>query len=82
MLKSRTELKEIGIIEDIVCNKCGNSCKVVDCENYFSCAELVVHWGYGSGHDGEVHEAHLCEQCWEQIIKDFKYSDLVAENQL
>lgn len=25
---------------------------------------LTAHWGYGSKHDGERYEVHLCEECF------------------
>jgi len=78
MLKTKIEKRKVEVTKDILCNKCRNSCKA----GYgFEYAELKVHWGYGSTRDGEVHEAHLCQNCWEDIIKDFKHSDLIAENQ-
>jgi len=81
MIRKEHETKNVEVIKDVLCNKCGASCKAIDCDN-FNCAELKVHWGYGSTyHDGEIHEAHLCEQCWEGIVKEFKIPDLVVENQ-
>lgn len=79
MIQKETETKNVEVIKDILCNKCGNSCKGQACDG-FECAELRAHWGYGSKRDGEVHEAHLCEKCWEEISTIFKHSDLVAEN--
>jgi hypothetical protein len=81
MIHKEKETQYVDIIKDIICNKCGNSCKATDCNN-FVYASLNVHWGYGSvEHDGEVHEAHLCEKCWENIVATFKFSDLVATEQ-
>jgi hypothetical protein len=80
MIRKEQETKTIEVIKDVLCNKCGKSCRCHD-NHDFVCASLSVHWGYGSTRDGEVHEAHLCESCWETITKDFTYSDLVAENQ-
>lgn len=82
MIRKQIEAQKVEVIKDILCNKCGNSCKKDLEYESFEFASLQVHWGYSSvGHDGEVHEAHLCEQCWEGIVKEFKHSDLVAENQ-
>jgi hypothetical protein len=81
MLRKEQETQNIEVVKDILCNKCGNSCKGLEPQS-FEFALLSVHWGYGStNRDGEVHEAHLCQTCWEEIVKEFKHSDLVAENQ-
>lgn len=81
MIKKENETQNVKVVKDVLCNKCGNSCKGLEPES-FEFASLQVHWGYGSfKHDGEIHEAHLCESCWEELIKGFKHSDLVAENQ-
>ena len=83
MIKKEQETQIVEIIKDVLCNKCGNSCKKFDgLVTSFEFAELKVYWGYFSiDRDGEVHEAHLCQNCWEGIVKEFKHSDLVAENQ-
>jgi hypothetical protein len=73
MIQKEKQTRGIEIIKDVLCNKCGISCKEF--------SSLMAHWGYGSTRDGEVHEAHLCETCWEEIVKDFKHTDLVADNQ-
>lgn len=80
MIQKVSQLKEIPSVVDVLCNKCGKSCSSAE-EHYFSYASLTVHWGYGSTRDGQVHEAQLCENCWAEIIKGFKHSDLVAEDQ-
>lgn len=81
MISKEHKTKKVEVIKDILCNKCGNSCKKPhECMEF---ATLSVHWGYFSkSRDGEVHEAHLCQNCWEDITKEFKHSDLVAENKI
>jgi hypothetical protein len=84
MIRKEQETQNIEVIKDILCNKCGKSCKKHEgFEESFSFADLNVHWGYFSddNRDGEVHEAHLCQSCWEGIVATFKHSDLVSENQ-
>ena len=52
--------KEIDVLQDMICDICGKSCKVGS--NYIS-LDLFVCWGYGSNHDGENWEAEVCETC-------------------
>jgi hypothetical protein len=80
MIKTKIEKRKVEVTKDIACNSCGQSCKAVSGQS-FSYALLSAHWGYSSNRDGEIHTAHLCEACWEKIIKWFKISDLVADNQ-
>jgi hypothetical protein len=83
MIKKEQEIKNIETIKDVICNNCGNSTKKHDGFNgSFAFAVLNVSWGYFSDNrDGEVHEAHLCQTCWEHIVSTFKHSDLVATDQ-
>lgn len=50
--------------EDIVCDKCGQSCRDKMNMN-FEFVQLVAYWGYGSGKDTEKHEAEVCEKCYD-----------------
>ena len=73
-----TVTKEETIIDDIVCNKCGNKIKsgaeiaenVPDsiCEDY---VEINASFGYFSNFhkDGEKHQFHLCEKCYLELEK-------------
>lgn len=56
----------------VVCNKCGRSLKVEDGylkEGSFS-AEAV--FGYFSRKDGITHRFDLCEDCYDEMISQFK----------
>lgn len=70
MRKTKKIQKEVEVIEDYICNKCGKSTKEQSCGNY-ECANLTAYWGYGSKRDGQEHEAHLCEKCYDEFIKSF-----------
>ncbi len=64
--KSRNELSKV------LCNKCGKMLKVrngIIMEGNFS---IEYNWGYFSDRDCERHIIDLCEECYNQIIKDFK----------
>lgn len=49
-------------VVDIVCDVCGQSTRVDGFGLQFG--TLQAHWGYGSKHDGERYEVHLCEMCF------------------
>ncbi len=65
--------------EDILCDKCGKSCRDSEGMNH-EYAEIEAHWGFGSGKDGEAHEAQVCEKCYDGLgikpaIKDYLFGD-------
>lgn len=53
-------------LEDILCDKCGKSCRDDEGMN-FECAELSVHWGYGSKKDLHHDTAQICEPCYDAL---------------
>jgi hypothetical protein len=38
---------------------------------------LTAHWGYGSKHDGERYEVHLCEQCFFSTLSTLRRQRMV-----
>ncbi|KKM03547.1 hypothetical protein LCGC14_1773430 [marine sediment metagenome] len=57
----------IRALIDVLCDRCGKSCK---CPlGNVEAALLGAHWGYSSGKDTEIHEAHLCEDCYDETVK-------------
>jgi hypothetical protein len=57
---------EIEAVMDVVCDVCLLSTQVTN--GGFQFATLQAHWGYGTKHDGERYELHLCEGCFFQTI--------------
>lgn len=63
----------------IICNKCGRELS--------GNAELLkegvctveVDWGYFSRKDGENHQFHLCEECYDVLIKSFRVPVRIRE---
>lgn len=56
-------------LDDILCDICGKSCKVVFGSNpedfNFNYAKISAHFGFGSTeHDGEAYESEVCESCF------------------
>ena len=64
--------QEVEITKDIICNKCGNSCKG-DVGNYNGLIEVVVTGAYDSTHltDGKNYVFSMCEECLSEMIKTF-----------
>ena len=57
-----TEKVEVDTVTDVVCDVCLTSTRLAGEGLEF--ATLKAHWGYGSQHDGERYELHLCESCF------------------
>ena len=68
------ETREVltAITKDIICNKCGNSCRGI--ANYCGLIETCVEGNYDSTilEDGKKYEFSLCEKCLDNLFKDFK----------
>lgn len=68
-------MKVIGTVEiegvsDVVCDVCRLTTRVNGGGLQF--ATLQAYWGYGSKHDGERWEIHLCEDCFFQAVAGLK----------
>lgn len=61
---------EVETVTDIVCDVCGESTRVEHGGHQFG--TLKAHWGYGTTHDGERYEVHLCELCFFQALANLK----------
>lgn len=61
---------EIETITDVVCDVCRRSTRISTGAHQFG--TLQAHWGYGTGHDGERYELHLCEYCFFQTLASVK----------
>lgn len=79
---------EVPYPSKLTCNKCSNTiwtAETAEQDDYglpvawdVSYFEANQKWGYGSPKDGEVHEFHLCEPCYDELIKTFKVPVSVA----
>ena len=60
---------------DVLCDVCGDSTRV---EGYgLQFGALRASWGYGSAHDGEHYEVHLCEQCFFRTLSGLRRERIV-----
>tara|TARA_R110000796_G_scaffold252646_1_gene390334 strand:- start:35060 stop:35437 length:378 start_codon:yes stop_codon:yes gene_type:complete len=65
-----TEMVEIETVTDVQCDVCLCSTQVTSGGLEF--ATLQAHWGYGTRHDGERYELHLCEDCFFLTVANLK----------
>lgn len=64
--------KDNNELSKVCCNKCGKKMKVkngIIMEGNFS---VEYNWGYFSNKDCERHIIDLCEECYDNIIEEFK----------
>jgi len=62
-------------VSDVRCDVCGEGTRI---EGYgLQFGTLRANWGYGSAHDGERYELHLCEPCFFRTISDLKRERMV-----
>lgn len=81
MLEKTTEMREVATIKDVICNKCGRSCRVEDrVSSGFVCVEIRVHWGFFSHKDLASHQSHICEGCYDKLVAGFVIPPVVREH--
>ncbi|MBN2976405.1 hypothetical protein [Pseudomonas lactucae] len=61
---------EVETVTDVVCDVCRCSTLLDTGGHQFGI--LQAHWGYGTAHDGERYELHLCEDCFFQALACLK----------
>ncbi len=65
-----TERVEVESVVDVTCDVCDTSTRIE--ESGYQFGTLQAHWGYGTQHDGERYEMHLCEHCFFQALANLK----------
>lgn len=70
-----TAMEQSESVSDVLCDVCGCSTRV---EGYgLQFGTLHASWGYGSTHDGERYEVHLCELCFFRTISGLRRERMV-----
>ena len=54
-----------------ICNRCGRELDFWDVQEDFT---IDRHIGYGSVHDGDIVNLHLCCDCFDKIVDECKVS--------
>lgn len=62
--------KLVESLSDVLCDVCGASTIIAGGGPEFG--TLSARWGYGSTHDGECYEVHLCEPCFFKALSRLK----------
>lgn len=68
------EILKKNILKEVYCNNCGKKLNVDNEIITEGALSIDYKWGYFSEKDGEEHSFDLCESCYDNIIKNFKYS--------
>lgn len=63
---------EVEVVSDVRCDVCEESCQTEGTVTNIEFGILSAQWGYGSEHDGENYEVHLCEICFFQALANLK----------
>ena len=63
--------QQVDVVSDIRCDVCDASCSPIDGYG-LQVGTLSARWGYGSTHDGESYEVHLCESCFFQALANLQ----------
>lgn len=69
------ETQNVPVTTDVLCDVCGTSTTKPGTPAQFGV--LSAHWGYGSQHDGERYEVHLCEGCFFSTLSGLRRQRMV-----
>ena len=74
MRRTKTVIKLVDVVDDLICNKCGKTLKKENggISNYCGLEEVDMVCGYGSENDGSMFTFSLCEKCVLKIMSRFK----------
>lgn len=77
MKKIKKEFKEVDVLKEVHCNKCGSSMKVTasGSDEFYGLVGCKVHGGFNSSNleDGISYEFDLCEKCLSKLFETFKH---------
>lgn len=83
MKKTHTEERTIEeeVVDDIICNRCGESCRCDAALNYEGLIEATICGGYGSK-IGDFRQLtfSVCESCLIELFETFKISPAVQDH--
>ncbi|PSJ37798.1 hypothetical protein [Zobellella taiwanensis] len=58
-----TSKQLVDVVTDVLCDVCGESTSL-NGQHSAQFGMLQADWGFGSPHDGESYQVHLCEGCF------------------
>ncbi len=71
--KSLIERKKLRYV---ICNRCGKNIEINKYKDFLNINKI---WGYNSNHDNELHEFELCEECYDELVKELKIKPKVTK---
>lgn len=74
IIKSITKTITVDEIDDVICNKCGDSCRQEHRLSNEGLIEISVQGGYWSNYigDGTRYTFSICEKCLIELFASFK----------
>lgn len=66
-----TSKQLVYVVTDVLCDVCGESTSQ-NGQHSPQFGMLQAEWGYGSPHDGESYQVHLCEGCFFSTLAYLK----------
>ncbi len=69
-----------GDLETVICNGCGKKLIVKDGILREGVLRLDHAWDFFSEKDGEVHHMDLCEDCYDQIVRNLRIPVEIEES--
>lgn len=63
---------ENGVLQQVICNQCGQELKVENGILREGCFEATAGFGFFSKRDGEKVSFDLCESCFEKLVAQFE----------
>ena len=70
-----TATEQTESVSDVLCDVCGESTRVEGSGLQFG--TFRASWGYGSAHNGERYEVHLCETCFFRALLGLRRERMV-----
>ena len=68
-----------GRLESVICNRCGRKLAVRNGIVREGVCSSDHAWDFFSEKDGEVHHFDLCEECYDQLIRQFAIAPEIEE---
>lgn len=79
MIIKNKKIVEIDVINEVLCDLCGNSCSKKSYDELghskqpkHEYAEICANWGFYSDSDNKKYEIHLCEHCFYDVLAYLK----------
>lgn len=69
------EEKMVPVTTDVLCDICSISTTTTGASPQYGV--LSARWGYGSEHDGECYEVHLCQSCFFSTLSNLRRQRMV-----